>query len=110
MRTVSLFVALTLLAGGLSVGSAGKPPETREQMVIIAKQELKRRKLPLPKRYEVKVEEGFSRTEIRPPARIFGVFFKFIYRGAKDTVYIVWFDENGKIEVAGYRSVLPLGP
>ena len=78
-------------------------------MIKIARAEIGRRQLPLPKRYEIVIEKGFSHTEIRPRTHIFGVSFRFKYRHAIETVYIVWFDEHGALDdVTDYRSVLPL--
>jgi len=108
-KGAALAIATLLLGGGCASSSTPRQPHlSRQQMVERARQEIDRRKLPLPEKYEIKVEEGFSRVEARPPARIFGVFFRFPYRGIKDTVYIVWFDEGGEIDVADYRAVLPL--
>ena len=98
----------------LFAGCASAPPgqhdrARREQMVERARHEIDRRGLPLPKQCEIKVEEGFSQPENRPRTRIFGVLFRFPYRGVKDTVYIVWFDEHGAVyDVTDYRTVVPL--
>jgi DNA relaxase NicK len=80
----------------------------REKLISVAKQELKRRNLPLPRDYNVVVENGKFMNEIDTSAReLYGVSFTFTYRGKRDAFYSVLIDKgSGRIDqVSDLRKV-----
>ena len=105
-----LLIAMVLAA--CAGGTSTKPQlsaERRQALIDIATRELQRQKLPLPRKYDVDVEEGFYQAENEPRRSIMCVMFRFWFRGAKDTVYMVTFD-RGRVEASDYRFVVPLDP
>jgi hypothetical protein len=79
----------------------------REKLVAIAKQELKQRNLPLPRNYDVVVENGKKINEVDPsPREFYGLWFTFIYRGKRDAFYSVFIDKrSGRIfQVSDLRT------
>jgi hypothetical protein len=77
--------------------------------VEIAKAELVRRGLSLPRHYDVAVSHGQVITEINPRREIYVVTFSFMYRGRKDIIYTIHIDKrSGKIEdVYDSRTSIP---
>ncbi len=98
MRAVSqAALLLTLMIQFGCVGGSvtiSRSPANRDSLVDIATHEIHRRKLPLPPRYEVVVEEGFYQEEMEPRRTIMCVSFRFRFRGVKDTVYMVTIDRQ----------------
>jgi hypothetical protein len=72
----------------------------RERLVKIAKQELRRRHLVLPHDHDVVVENGEIGNEIAPlPRKVYGVWFRFTYRGKREVFYSVLIDKrSGRID------------
>jgi hypothetical protein len=108
--TKSIIIILALLTTSC-IGTASPRQRQlygtdREKVIRIAKQELERRNLALPDRYDVVVENGKITNEIdNLPREVYGVWF--LRRGNRGAVYSVLIDKrSGKIDqVSDLRTV-----
>ena len=67
--------------------------------VTIAKHEVERRKVPLPKKYKVSVTDGNAFFEFEQPRKIYVVSFAFADRAKRHVVYTVHVDKrSGKVD------------
>jgi hypothetical protein len=109
MNKLILVTAFLLLAG--CAGTYRQPELDRAAVVQLAKDELGRRGLDLPRFYEVEFENGEIGDEIGPPRPIYSVSFFFVYRGHKRAVYTVFIDKRShKVDqVSDYRATVPSG-
>lgn len=111
MNKLTLITAFLLLAG--CAGTYQQSARTKEldqaALIQLAKDELGRRGLELPRIYEVEFENGEIGNEIGPPRPIYSVAFLFLYRGHKRAVYTVFIDKRShKIDqVSDYRATVP---
>jgi hypothetical protein len=80
----------------------------RGKLVARAKQELKRREMPLPRHYDVVAETGKIINEVDiAPREYYAVWFTFTFRGKRDAFYSVFIDKySGRIfQVSDLRTV-----
>ena len=113
MNKLILVTAFLLLAGcaGMYQQPARAKELDRAAVIQLAKDELDRRGLDLPRFYEVEFENGAIGDEIGPPRPIYSVSFLFVYRGHKRAVYTVFIDKRShKVDqVSDYRATVPSG-
>jgi len=111
MNKLTVITAFLLLAGcaGTDRQTARTKELDRAALIQLARNELGRRGLDLPRFYEIEFENGEIGNEIGPPRPIYSVSFLFVYRGHKRAVYTVFIDKRShKIDqVSDYRATVP---
>jgi hypothetical protein len=101
MNKLTIIICAVLMIGCLENVYAAQREiigPKRAKLIEIAQQELKRRHLPLPRDYDVVVENGKIITELDEPVRkVYGVWFRFTYWGKRDMYYSFLIDRRDKI-------------
>jgi hypothetical protein len=66
----------------------------RDKIIEVAKRELNRRHIHLPKDCEIMVDEGVYVNSVAPKRKEFHVRFTFVYNGKRDVMYKVGIDKS----------------
>jgi hypothetical protein len=111
-RSKRLAIILCLI--GVLCVSSSKNAEggelKREEAVKIAKQEVARRRLSLPKNYIANISDSLAFIEFQPTREIYIVSFTFAYHGKARVAYEVNIDKrSGKVDdLTDLRTAIPL--
>jgi hypothetical protein len=96
MKKRFTFLAALLLLSFLGTARSGPEltSDERKKVIIIAKQELRRRNITLPRRYEITALNMEMVTEVAPARPLYEVNFHCVYRGKKQLIYTVVIDKR----------------